>query len=121
MRLPLGFGRIDWSDWLRGLVAAFISGGATAVTGGIVASQNNPNYYSMGGFVKLVLPVFVVWGVFGMFFFLRTRSLPELKKVEKEIKTTEQPGKQPTTVTTITETSIEEKTNENHCVVIDGD
>lgn len=47
MNLPLGFGRLDVSDWVRGLMAAFISGGASAVTSGVTVNMLDPEHYNI--------------------------------------------------------------------------
>lgn len=81
MQLPLGFGDLDFEDWLRGLIAAFVQGGASVVTGGItVASMDAKDYY-MGShkLYALVGAMFTVNGILGAAMFLRQKPVPELK------------------------------------------
>lgn len=113
MILPFGFGEIDWGDWLRGLIAAFVSGGASAVTSGFVVSLNDPKDYAIGThkFYNLVWAVFFMAGGMSAFAFLRTKPLPETKKVEKTVEMTQAPGLAPQVVTTVKETTIEPKGN----------
>lgn len=111
MNLPLGFGVVDFSDWARGLSAAFISGGATAITTSTVISAIDAKDFSLGSgkFFTLFGTVFVTSGVISAMNFLRTRPLPEFKTVEKTVESTKIQGKAPVTVTTVKETSVEPK------------
>ena len=90
MHLPLGLGRIDFTDWVRGVFAAFISGGASAVTSGVVVSSKDPSHYAPGSldFFELVASVFFMNGLIGMMFFLREKPLPDIvTTTETELKT----------------------------------
>lgn len=111
MTLPAGLGELDFSDWVRGILAAFIGGGASAVTSGMVVSLSDPKDYAIGSakFFSLVGAVFVMSGFMNAMAFLRTKPLPEMKKVERTVATTEAPGKSPIVVSTVKETSIEPK------------
>ena len=84
MQLPLGFGRVDWSEWARGLVAAFVSGGATSVVSGVVVSVNDPQHYDSAGVLKLMFSVFVTCGCFNMFSFLVQKPIPSVIISAKE-------------------------------------
>jgi hypothetical protein len=86
-QLPGGLGNLDWSDWIKGIVAAFISGGAGAVTSGVVVSVGDPQQYNMGTqkFYMLVGSVFLMSGVLNMMAFLRTKSLPDVKQRETTV------------------------------------
>lgn len=109
MTLPLGFGDLDFSDWARGLVSAFISGGASAVTSGVTVNLLDPNHYNVhtGSFYVLVGAMFAANGLMNMMAFLRTKPIPELKTVEKTVKTVDNQSGPPVVVTTVKETSIE--------------
>lgn len=74
-----GLGTLDWSDWLRGIFAAFIGGGAGAVTSGVVVSMNDPKDYNLytSKFYHLVIAVFAVNGLISMFAFLHQRPVPD--------------------------------------------
>ena len=40
-------GRLDWSDWVRGLFAGFIGGGAGAFSGGLSTAIVDPDHYNL--------------------------------------------------------------------------
>ena len=110
LTLPLGFGDLDFSDWVRGLVAAFISGGASAVTSGIVVSVKDPDHYApmTHNFFELVGAVFVMSGIVSAMAFLRNKPLPEVKTVTTTTQKTEKVGEPPAkVVTTVQETHVE--------------
>lgn len=109
MNLPLGFGRIDWSDWIRGAMAAFVTGGASAVASGLVVSLKDPKDYAIGtwSFFQLVGAVFIMSGTLNLFAFLRTKPIPDLKQVTITTQTIAQEDRPTKTVKTVQETSIE--------------
>lgn len=112
INLPLGFGSIDFSDWVRGLLSAFIGGGASAVTSGIVVSLKDPVHYAPGtlDFFQLVFAVFAMSGLVSAMTFLRQRPIPELKQVITTTKTIDDGLLTPNKViTTVQETHIEPK------------
>lgn len=104
----INFGNLDTGEWLRGLISAFIVGGSSAVTSGIVVSLKDPQHYSPGtaDFFQLVGAVFLMSGLMGAMAFLRTKPLPDVKRVETSVQTTEIPGKPTATVTTVKETAV---------------
>ena len=56
MKLPFDFGDLDVAEWIRGAIAAFVSGGASAVTSGItVSALDNKDYNLTTGASKLML------------------------------------------------------------------
>jgi hypothetical protein len=83
MNLPNGFGRLDFSDWLYGLGAAFIGGGAGAVSAGLGVSMLDPKDWNLGTgkLYALVGSVFVINGLLNMMAFLREKPLPDIKAV----------------------------------------
>lgn len=103
-QLPLGFGTLDWSDWLRGVISAFVGGGAGAVTSGIAVSMGDPQQYNMGTqkFYVLVVSVFLASGVLNMMAFLRNKPIPDVKTVTTT-ETVEHQTHPPATVTTTVE------------------
>jgi hypothetical protein len=86
-QLPAGLGNLDWSDWIKGIVAAFVGGGAGAVTSGVVVSLGDPQQYNMGTqkFYVLVGTVFAMSGMMNMMAFLRTKPLPDVKQRETTV------------------------------------
>jgi hypothetical protein len=109
MTLPAGFGNIDWTDWVRGLLSSFVVGGSNAVVSGGIVSLNDPEKYAFGTFkfFELIGSVFVVSGTLNMLSFLRTKPLPELKTVTTTTQTTEVVKPAAVVVTTVEETHQE--------------
>ena len=72
-----------WKAWLHGLVAAFIGGGASAVTAGIVAPAINPQAFNFGAqltpLIELCGFLFLVNGGLSAFAYLSKSPLPEDK------------------------------------------
>ena len=104
MTLPLGFGTLDWDDWIRGLISAFVGGGASAVTSGIAVRVGDPQQYNMATqkFYVLVGSVFVMSGLINMMAFLRNKPMPDIKTVTTT-ETVEHQVHPPATVTTTVE------------------
>lgn len=71
--------------WLRGLVAAFISGGAGAFTAGPIAALLAPEQFNlkntagMHGLMYLMGSIFLTQGMVGAFLYLSKSPLPELE------------------------------------------
>lgn len=68
--------------WLKGLGAAFIGGGASAVTSGLTSMGVAPDRFNMtdwAGVSRLLVLIaanFLISGILSMFFFLRQSPLP---------------------------------------------
>lgn len=109
MQLPLGLGRVDWTDWVRGLLASFIIGGSNAVVSGGIVAINDPQKYAVGTFqfFELIASVFVVSGTLNMLSFLRTKPIPDLKIVTKIAQNVTEVSPTSINVNTVTETRIE--------------
>jgi|ERR1019366_4491371 hypothetical protein len=109
MRLLDVAGNLDIGGWLRGLIGAGVSGGASAITGGIVVSGMDPSQYNFqaGKFWILTGTLFAVNAIVSIAKFLQTHPLPDEKVVVKTVEVTSQPGTKPTTVTTVAETSVQ--------------
>lgn len=108
MHLPLGLGRIDFTDWVRGVFAAFISGGASAVTSGVVVSIKDPSHYAPGtkDFFELVGSVFLMSGLMSLMAFLREKPLPAiLTTTETKLKTVRVGSSTPVATLTTKETT----------------
>lgn len=75
-----GFGKLDWSNWLYGLFAGFIGGGATAVVSGFVNSAMDPKDYAVGSqkFFLNIGMVFLVSGIINAAMFLKQQPLPSV-------------------------------------------
>lgn len=78
--------------WFHGLIAAFVSGGASAVTGGFTASMFAPEQFNFNGktwhLLGLMAAMFVVNGVLGAMAYLKQSPVPlESQTVTVESKT----------------------------------
>lgn len=103
------FSHYDWEDWGRGLVSAFIGGGTSSFTGGIVAAGVDPTKtFAIGTpqSYKLMASMFVFNGVIMFMQTLNKKPLPD-KIVEKTTETTKLPGIGPMVITTVKETTKE--------------
>lgn len=111
IELPLGIGNLDFEDWLHGLIAAFVQGGAGAVTGGITVATMDPKDYFLGShkLYALMLAMFLVNGILGAMAFLRQKPVPDYKTVKTTVETTEQARRPAVVVTTVEETHVEPK------------
>ncbi len=74
--------KLDFSDWLRGLVAAIVSGGSAAVVSGVTVSTIDPDKFGGGAHMLSLMGIlFVTNGAMGMFLYLKQKPLPDLKEV----------------------------------------
>lgn len=108
MKLLSTAATLDIDGWLRGLVGAGISGGASAVTGGLVVSGLDPNHYSFvaSKFWILVGSLFMANAVVSMAKFLQGQPLPVLKTTERTVETTTSGAKAPVVIETVRETTV---------------
>ena len=109
MRLPLGFGSLDFGDWIRGLMSAVISGGASSVTAGFVVGAKDGDHFAVGSWnsIELMGTVFLATGILSGFNFLRTKPLPDVKVVKTTVETTSVAKKPDIVVKTVEETRME--------------
>jgi len=102
-------GQLDFGDWVKGLVAAFIGGGAGAFSAGlsaIVVDHNDFNIYTLK-FWQLVFGTFIIGGLVPFFAYLHQRPIPDTIDKEHTVKTITQGNKEPIVVETMKETSKE--------------
>ena len=74
-------GRLDWSDWVRGLFAGFIGGGAGAFSGGLSTAIVDPDHYNLAHPQKILTVIgstFLINGVISMMAYLHQNPVPEL-------------------------------------------
>jgi len=111
MQLPLGFGQLDFGDWLYGLFSGFISGGATAIVSTFGVSAIDPgdvNLQHPSKFFAIMGVIYLVSGVISAANFLVKRPLPSVKQVETTVQTTTPAtATTPKVVETVTEKHIE--------------
>lgn len=73
--------KLDWSGWFRGLVGAFVSGGAGAVGGGVGAITLDPMKFNledgMGATFKLMGIAFAISAIVSLAKYLQTHPTPE--------------------------------------------
>lgn len=104
---------LDVDGWVRGLLSAAISGGASAVTGGLVVTGMDPTTYNFqaGKFYILVGTLFAANAVVSMAKFLQTQPIPATKTVTTMVATTQAAGTMPVTTTVVSETHKEADKN----------
>jgi uncharacterized membrane protein len=110
MMLPAGFGELDWSNWVKGIMSGFISGGASAVVSGFTVGLMDSKDYNFqnGKLWTLIVTLFIVNGVLGMMLYLTKSPLPGVKQITTTVQTTEIKTKPAATVvTTVEETHVE--------------
>jgi hypothetical protein len=102
-----GFGTLDWSHWLYGLLAAFIGGGASAVASGITVSIKDPEKFSLGSgnFFELLFIVFMTSGSLSFFAFLKQQPLPPVI-TRTTVETAVQQSPEVKVVTTVEKTVV---------------
>ena len=99
-------------EWVRGLLAAFIGGGASAITSGVTVSMMDPKDYNLAeGAAKLYAlmgVLFTVNGIMSAAMFLRQRPVPDPHKVVvTTVETAVEKPKGTVTKTTVAETHVE--------------
>ena len=109
MKLLAVAGSLDLNTWIRGLLSAGISGGASAITGGIVVSGMDPSHYNFqaGKFYILIGTLFAANAVVSMAKFLQSSPLPTLKTITTTVQTTAVGDSTVKTVATVSETHQE--------------
>lgn len=66
-------------EWIRGLIAAFISGGAGSVGTGITLNMIDPDHYNLSQahlMLKAMLIAFLLHAIIGVMMFLAKNPLP---------------------------------------------
>jgi len=100
----------DWGDWVSGIVAGFIGGGASAVVGGLALSFQDPKDFSIGTtkFFNVAGTIFVISGLLNAAMYLKQNPIPKVRTVVT-VETVKRES--PTTVVTKTveETRVDPK------------
>lgn len=70
---------LDWGNWIYGLLAGFIGGGASAVTSGVTVSYIDPKDWAIGSahFYQLCTTMFLIHGGLSAFFYLKQHPVPD--------------------------------------------
>lgn len=75
--------------WLRGLVAAFVGGGAGAIASGFISVAQTPQQYNFNdgwkNLVVMIVGTFVLSGTVTAAAYLQKSPLPELEEVNTTI------------------------------------
>ena len=103
-------GNLDFDTWIRGLLSAGISGGASAVSSGFGSVVLDPKDFNpqTGKLYELMVVTFAFSAFISIAKFLQMNPLPT-KTVVTTVQTTEQGFVPPKVVTTVEETHIEPK------------
>ena len=106
MKLFAIAGNLDVATWIRGLLSAGISGGASAITGGVTTSMLAPETFNLqtGKFYVLVFGLFAMNAIVSIAKFLQSHPVPDVI-TERSTAVISHPGAADTTVTTVKETS----------------
>ncbi len=77
-QLPLNLGQLDFSNWMIGLVSAFISGGAGAVITGTGVMTVDPVHFASHPWMmfRVYAITFLSTGFFSMMNFLHQKPVP---------------------------------------------
>jgi len=96
----LGGGTLDFGNWFKGLIAAFIGGGASAFSAGISSMVVDPHDFTIysAKFWKLIFGTFVISGLVPFFAYFHSNPVPTTKDVTNIKKTTTVGDEPPTTV-----------------------
>jgi hypothetical protein len=105
------FSQLDFGQWARGLLAAFIGGGSGAFSAGLSTMAVDPNHFNIytSDFWKVILGTFVISGMVPFFAYLHQNPIPDTKDVEHSTKTITQGSQPPVVIETVKETSVEKK------------
>lgn len=110
MSIVTAAGTMDFNGWIRGLVGAAISGGASAVTGAIVLPALDAKDFNVytSHFYVAIFALFLANALVSVSKFLAAAPLPSLKEVTTTIqKTTPATPETPKVVETVTEVHVE--------------
>jgi len=86
----LGGGTLDFGQWFKGLIAAFIGGGASAFSAGLSSMVVDPHDFTIysAKFWKLIFGTFVISGLVPFFAYLHSKPVPDTKEVTNIKRTT---------------------------------
>jgi hypothetical protein len=70
---------MDWGNWLAGLWAAVIGGGANAVAGGVAINMVDPHHFNAqnSDFYRLVIGLFAANATVSFFMYLKQNPVPQ--------------------------------------------
>jgi hypothetical protein len=74
------FKNYDWENWLSGLFAAVIGGGANAVVGAVGLNLSDPSHFNAKNneFFKVVAVLFATSATVSCFMYLKQSPIPRL-------------------------------------------
>ncbi len=99
-QLPLNLGRFDFTNWIVGLVSAFISGGAGAFLTGTGIMVTDPVYFTSHPWTsfRVYILTFLSTGVFSMMNFLHQQPFPKTLISSTTVKEDGSGGKETTKI-----------------------
>jgi hypothetical protein len=102
-------GKYNWAEWLGGIWAGLISGGATAVTAAVTVIPQDPTDYNLASyrFYVLIFRIFAVGGILGAFAYLKKHPLPEVITITTTETTIRQTAPPAIVKTTVEQTTVE--------------
>lgn len=105
------FNQLDFGNWAKGLVAAFIGGGSGAFSAGLSTMAVDPNHFNIytSDFWKVIFGTFVISGLVPFFSYLHQNPIPDTKDVEHTVKTVTKGDKPTIVIETVKETTTEKK------------
>lgn len=74
MQMVMVASKLDWSGWIRGVIGALVSGGASSISAGFATTIADPGHDV--SLLKLMGITFLFSGVVSMAKFLQTQPVP---------------------------------------------
>lgn len=106
-------GRMDWGNWIYGLVAAFIGGGASSISTGFAVSVVDPKDFALFGpkSIHVMWITFCFNGILVGCAYLKQNSLPSIRTVTT-VETVTHQSNPPAVVTKTVEETVEKTIEE---------
>jgi len=95
-------GRFDWTNWVMGLLAAFLGGGSGAIGAGFSVMVTAPDQFNLQHPQKLLMDMALMFFFSGLIAFmakLHTNPMPTI--ITTTVETTQKQASPPATVKTI--------------------
>ena len=99
MTLP----KLDWSDWVGGLVSGVISSGATSAIAAFgMATQDPEHFTDINKIIKSITVAFIIGAILNMLNYLKQKPVPSIvTEVKQSTIATARNGDTEQTVTTV--------------------
>lgn len=91
MQMLSNASKYDWDTWLMGILRSLTTGGSNGVLSGLVSMGIDPQHFNLSGglghTLKMMLGMFILSSIVGMFVFLQTHGAPDkLTNAQETIK-----------------------------------